>query len=97
MQTLFDIPAVKQFETFDSENPKVWELFEKYAKQLIDKGVNHWSADNILHKIRFETRLETNDPNYKINNNYSAFYARKFARIYPKHKDFFEFRKSKAD
>ncbi len=97
MQTLFDIPLAEKFETFDRENPKVWELFDRYAHELLEKGITHWSADNILHKIRFETAIETNDPNYKINNNYSAFYARKFVRIYPIHKDFFEFRKSKAD
>jgi len=100
VQTLLDqleSPAQTSFEKFDEANPEIWELFKKYAHALIRKGITHWSADNILHKIRFETAVKSKGDTFKINNNYSAYYARKFMSIYPMYDGFFELRKSKLD
>jgi len=100
MPTLLDqLETTEQtmFEAFDEANPKIWELFKKYAHALLRRGITHWSADNILHKIRFETAVKGKGDTFKINNNFSAFYARKFLNMYPACKGFFELRKSKLD
>lgn len=88
----------RKFEAFDDANPQVWSLFCEFAFDLIDKGARHYSARDIFPLIRWRTFAQTNDgQGFKINNNYSPFYARKFARSWPEHKDFFEFRRSEAD
>lgn len=101
MQTLFDIPVKSKlqsdFEKFDEANPFVWDLFVKFTMELIRAGRQRYSADSILHRIRWETAVNTTDETFKINNNYASFYSRKFANIYAMYKDFFEFRKSKAE
>ena len=100
MQTLLDqLETTEQtmFEVFDEKNPQIWELFKKYAHALVRRGITHWSADNILHKIRFETAVKGKGDTFKINNNYSAYYARKFMKTYPMYDGFFELRKSKLD
>lgn len=96
--TLFDRPAAPKtaFEIFDSENPQVWKLFVKFAFDVIKAGHDRFSADSILHRIRRATSVETTDSHYKINNNYSADYARKFMKQFPEYKDFFETRVRKS-
>lgn len=87
----------EQFERFDNSHPVVYNLFKKFA---IEASWTHkrFSADAILHRIRWYTQVETQDfSGFKINNNYAAFYARKLAKDMPQFKNFFSFRKSVAD
>lgn len=88
----------RQFEQFDAQYPQVWELFLRFTFQVIHVGYQHHSADAVLHRVRWETGVEIGpEHEYKINNNYSAFYARKFHRTYPEHAGFFRTRISAAD
>jgi hypothetical protein len=92
---LFEIdPKQARFEKYDSENPCIWEEFKKLTFDLIKAGRKHFSADAVLHVIRFHRAIAGND-GYKCNNNYSSYYSRKFTGNYPEHKDFFEQRKLK--
>jgi len=81
------------FEQYDLHNPRVWELFKQFTFEAISAGHTRFSADSILHRIRWETSIITNDAHFKINNNFSADYARKFMAEYPQHNQFFELRK----
>jgi hypothetical protein len=102
---LGDIPQVadtkaqmyQKFLDFDAENPKIWDMFCLFSQQLIHAGWDRYSADAILHRVRWETAVRGVNDQFKINNNYSAFYARKFREHYPEYEEFFETRKSKAD
>lgn len=92
-ETLFDTTV---FEKYDADNPKIWKMFCKLAHRLIRKGRTHFSADAILHKIRFDTAISGKGDVFKINNNFSAYYARKFMNNFPLYKGFFQLRKSKG-
>jgi hypothetical protein len=81
------------FEQYDIQNPTVWELFKQFTFETIHAGRNRFSADSILHRIRWETAVKTKDVHFKINNNFSADYARKFTAQFPQYKEFFELRK----
>lgn len=95
-----DTSLAARFATFDAENPYVWALFVRFAFDVIRAGHRHFSSDAILHRIRWATQVETTErmvnPDtgdfIKINNNWSAYYARKFADAYPKYSDLFRFR-----
>lgn len=101
-KTLFEVfderPRLqRQFEEFHAKNPRVWELFEKFTLQLITAGRKHYSADAVLHRVRWETALTTYaDDGFKINNNHAAYYARKFMREWPMYNAFFRIRNVKA-
>lgn len=86
-----------RFDQFDNDNPKVWELFQRFTFELINKGRKRYSSDGVLHRIRWETALTTDDQTYKLNNNWSPYYARKFHKTYPQHAGFFATRPSRAD
>ena len=88
------------FEVFHRDNPRVYEMFKQFTFRAINRGFKHLSADMVLHRIRWETYIETVDPDpggFKINNNYSAFYGRLFMREFPQYDGFFRTRESVAD
>lgn len=86
-----------KFAAFDLAHPEVWDLFCYFTWDRIRAGFEHYSADAVLHRVRWETSAGSTIGDYKINNNYSAFYARKFHDYFPSHADFFRCRASVAD
>ena len=90
--------SCRRFAEFDLAHPEVWALYKKYTFELIRRGFDHHSSDFVLHRVRWETASVLDDESsIKINNNWSAFYARKFRDEHPKHADFFRLRSSWAD
>lgn len=86
----------ERFLDFDANNPMVYELFKKFAYQLVRAGRTRYSADAILHRVRWETALKTVGENYKINDHYSALYARKLMEDDTNFEGFFETRVRRA-
>lgn len=87
----------EEFQKFHQANPAVYRFFRRFSFQLIERGHEHYSADAIMHRIRWEVDIGTfGDADFKCNNNHVAYYARLFARDNPEYKDFFRFRKASA-
>src|SRR5210317_906386 len=79
---------------FDAAHPEVWVLFRKFTFERIYQGFQHYSAKNVWERIRWETdKPDHEEGQFKLNNNYTAYYARKFMRMYPEHDGFFRIRK----
>jgi hypothetical protein len=84
-----------KFLEFDKKNPHVWDLFVRFTFEAINKGYKNLSSDMVLHRIRWETSIATNEltevdgRRIKICNNYTPYYARKFHLSFPEHKGFF--------
>jgi hypothetical protein len=89
---IFNEPTEVKFNNFNNENPRVYELYKKYALALIQRGHKRIGSKMIIERIRYETKLLTTDKDYKINNNYTAHYARLFTRDFPQHVDKFCFK-----
>ena len=97
MQTdLFDTRLQRKFEEYHRENPHVYKLFQKYALEILGAGHERFSAKAIFERIRWHIAMETTGDTYKLNNNYTAFYARKLMDDQPMFKGFFETREQKA-
>lgn len=84
----------QEFQRFHVEHPAVFRKFCELAFQLIERGHEHYSADAILHVIRFQTDLGWGRDGLKINNNHSPYYSRLFAKKHPQYKTFFSFRRA---
>lgn len=83
----------EKFNVFLREHPEFWREFVKRTKQLIERGIKHYSADAICHIVRFHSLVDGRDTEqYKVNNNYTALMARKWQEEFPDHADFFETR-----
>ena len=114
MNTLFDTLLQQKnandrdwrdaFLTYHAENPKIYALFKRFTFEVIDLGHDHYSADAIMHRVRWETavtaqpqpgqRVDPDEP-FKINNNYVAHYARMFMSEFPRYDGFFRTRGTK--
>lgn len=86
---------MKSFEQYDNDNPNVWIAFKKYTLQAINAGKKNYSSKSIFERIRWETSIEAKNDTFKINNNYTADYARKFMRMFPMYEGFFRTREMK--
>lgn len=71
------------FEAYDNEHPRIWELFVFYSYQTKRKGFSHYSAKAIFELIRWHEGLPKGNEAFKINNIYTADYARKIMEVYP--------------
>lgn len=88
---------------FLGKNPAVWGLFVRFTLEAIAAGHKHLSADMILHRCRWEASVATtgaglsaNGEPLKLNNNFTAHFARLFHQSYPEHDGFFRTREIKA-
>lgn len=86
----------QDFADFHEKNPKVYELFKRFTFEAIRRGHKHFSSDAVVHRIRWETSVVTTtaDVDWKINNNLTPYYARKFMQDYPMYKGFFRTRET---
>lgn len=81
----------ENFEKFDLDHPKIYELFEYFALEVSRKRT-HYSAKSVFHRIRWETAIGGDEGDFKIDDGWISHYARKFALAHPEHEDLFEFR-----
>lgn len=88
----------EQFEKWHDANPHVWGLFVRFTTEAIAVGRPRFSSRTIIHRIRWYTNVETKAVDeYKINNNWSPYYARLFIHIYPQYNWLFELREVEED
>ena len=90
---LFSDTKRDKFNDFHRDNPGIYQLFKKFAFQLIDAGCKRLGSKQIIERIRFETAIKTQgDPDFKINNNHTCFYSRLFCNDHPEHLSKFSFK-----
>lgn len=73
---------------------EVMNLFVSYAIKVRNTGFARYSADAILHRIRWHYHMEKKDREFKCNNNWTSGLARWAMASYPELTDFFETRAS---
>ena len=84
------------FNKFHKDNPKVYKYFKEYFFYLHKrKGWQKVSAKLIIERIRWEVLITTKDPEFKINNNFTAHYVRLFIQDHPEYERCFELRSVK--
>jgi hypothetical protein len=90
-----DLDYEKEFKEFDDANPHIWALFVELAENRRLLGYRNFSARAILHQIRWRVGPTVDGSALKINNNTSAFYARKYHETFPRWNGFFRMRSMK--
>lgn len=80
----------EKFEIYDQANPEVYDKFKEASLIAAEHRLN-FAAITIINQIRWESMISGND-DFKINNNYSAYYARKFMDDHKEHSGLFRTR-----
>jgi hypothetical protein len=95
--TVKDITVKQKWWGWHQDNPDVYRMFSSFTKKAINAGLPHSSAWLIVNRIRWETAIETKSDNFKISNDYIAYYARLFMAYNPEHDGFFRTKKLKDE
>jgi len=101
MNTLFDVDDLPKtatlrdrFETFHARNPRVYEALEGMAAMMVARGRKRISIKMCVEVLRWNYYLQTTDPSseYRLNNSYSAYYARLLLKNHPDWDGLFQLR-----
>lgn len=83
----------ENFNRWHPANPTVYELFKKFTFEAIEAGWKNLGAKLIIERIRWETNVMTKGDRFKINTDFTAYYARLFMKDHPQYDGFFRTRK----
>jgi len=87
----------KAFKKYHKNNPVIYLYYKKYALSWIITGAKKISSKQIIGRIRWEIEVEVHSvDNFKINDAFTAHYARLFTKEYPQYSNIFEFRKLRS-
>lgn len=86
----------ERFNKFDAANPHIYQLFERYALQLVRAGRDRFSARTVVERIRWDALTSTNGSAFKFNENFTAYYGRKFMRLHPECEGMIETRRLRS-
>lgn len=86
------------FQRFHERNPLVYKALVEHALALKAAGVERYSIKALFEVVRYNAYLDTTDPNspWKLNNNYTAEYARKIMKEHPILDGFFRTRECRS-
>lgn len=86
----------RRFVEFHRANPKVCEELTRLARLLKARGHNRIGMKMLFEQLRWLHALKTTDlSGFKLNNNYTAYYARLIMDKNPDLQGFFETRGTK--
>jgi hypothetical protein len=93
-----------RFIAFHKANPDIYDLFERFTLEAIDSGMPKVGSKFIFERIRWEILVGTKGAGYcvatkrllKLNNNFTAWYARLFMAKNRMHIGVFELRVVKS-
>lgn len=96
-----NLPLPKEFMMFHETHPEVYRELRTMALQLHAVGHKHYGIKSLFEVMRWnKARVSFKDKlisQFKMNNNYTAFYARMLMEKEPALKGFFILRSSVAD
>jgi len=82
---------------FHLVNPHVYEALVRYARQARAAGVDRIGIELLWNRMRWDWMLQTDhDHDYKLNQNYKAWYARRIMELEPDLAGIFETRRRAA-
>lgn len=85
--TIFD-----RWQSFHAANPQVFEAIRLQADEQRKAGRRRISMKMIFEILRSDPKLQTDGKPFKLNNTYTALYARELVRQYPVFGDLLEIR-----
>ena len=87
------------FADFNKKHPFVYEMFKTFAKNIIGRKTGKRTGGRlIIERIRWEVamKIERSNDDFKINNNFTPHYVRKFIKDFPQFENCFERRRLRA-
>jgi len=87
-----------RFEAFHAVNPRVYVTLVRLAREWVSRTGSHkLGIATLYERTRWEIAIKTSDPDYKLNNDFKAYYARLIMFSEPDLNGLFDLRSSQAD
>lgn len=87
----------RQFREFHAANPHVYQKLREIALFVRARGHRRFGVKALFERLRWISLFETTGDPYRLNNNYTAYYARLLMAREPALAGLFELRASRAD
>ena len=106
---LFDLPRTtypenkagatleEQFVAFHQANPHIFDMLREMALELQTAGRKRYGISGLFEVLRWRYAVKTSEPDFKLNNNHRAFYARKLMSYVPELRGFFAIRTQRRE
>lgn len=95
---LFDPSTAQRFEEFHEANPKVYVVLVRLAREWVARtGRHNLGMKSLYERAHWDIAMATSDPDFKLNNDFTAYYARLIMAENPDLADLFDLRASGAD
>jgi hypothetical protein len=87
----------ERFQAFHEANPHVFDLLKDMALAIKATGVRRYGMKGLFEILRWQSAVQTEgDEPYKLNNVFTALYARKLMEEVPELNGFFEVRQRQS-
>lgn len=90
-----ELTIAQRFEAFHQANPHVAKALEALAAQWL-KRHDRASMKALFERLRWESGLQTHGEAYRLNNDFTAHYARLLIERRPQWRDAFQLRERKT-
>ncbi len=80
------------------KHPHIWKAFQEHCLKVVQQGARRLSAKATFEHMRYENSGGDWEKykDYKVSNNYTAYFARLFAGKYPQYESLFLFKEIKG-
>jgi hypothetical protein len=87
----------ERFQEFHTRHPEVWDLYVRFANELLAAGCQRYGIGALTERIRWHYATQPDGgEEFKINNDYRALYARALVQHDPRLADLFEMRERRT-
>jgi len=93
----FKGPIQQRFERFHLLNPGIYDLIVNVARDLKERGFSRCGMKFIFERLRWLYALETQGEEFKLSNDFTAFYARLVMHREPELRGFFKLREQRIE
>ena len=90
-------PIEEAFQLFHQANPHVYEMLASMARRVRLAGFKRYGIKTLFEAARYRNDIETNSASFKLNNNFTALYARMIMAEQPDLEGMFELRRRKGE
>lgn len=84
------------FQAFHREHPEVYDLVVQLTREAVRAGRQKVGMKMVWERARWDYYIRPSDDTFKLNNNYTALYARLIMKQEPDLKGVFELRARKV-
>lgn len=89
----------REFWIFHTKNPHVYRMLASLALELRRTGIRQWGIKSLYETCRYEIQIQTRSSatTFRLNNNFTAYYARLLMKSIPELRGFFKTRRHRGD